>query len=231
MGGPGSAYDSAFVDLLYPVFNDFAGYVSLIAYVNKCNLDCPFCFSHDIVTAIPDTTLANKIDDIFSSTKLLHGFIISGGEPLLHQPFLIDYVSNFKLNHPNVKIALDTNATIKLDDDLLSMVDKFNISIKPRNWMTVAEHNMFSSNIVSIAKTKDIEFRVVLSYHSCQDGILESFGDVLTMYHCRKGVSFRLSNAKWMGVNSHKQYFDVIPQKEYDGIVLNYRNYSGIVID
>lgn len=92
-------------------FVDWSGRVCAVIFLGGCNLRCPFCHNHELVTA-PESIDSINLDDVLARLspfkKWLGGICISGGEPTL-SPELPDIIERFR--EKNWKIKMDTNGT------------------------------------------------------------------------------------------------------------------------
>lgn len=92
---------------------DFPGIVAGSFFLRGCNLRCPYCYNRGLVENTDSTESFNTINELFSHLEkrkgLLHGLVISGGEPLLnpYTPVIIK-----KAKSLGYKIKLDTNGTL-----------------------------------------------------------------------------------------------------------------------
>ena len=103
------------------------GYKQLFIRFCGCNLNCQYCDtdfgSKDSVIYTPEK-LANKIMSEYDLNKI-HSISLTGGEPLLYADFLDKFISIIRSESNNLKIYLETNAT--LFDELLLIRDKTDI--------------------------------------------------------------------------------------------------------
>ena len=103
------------------------GYKQLFIRFCGCNLNCQYCDtdfgSKNSIIYTPEQ-LANKIMSEYDLNKI-HSISLTGGEPLLHADFLDKFISIIRSENNNLKIYLETNAT--LSDELLQIKDKTDI--------------------------------------------------------------------------------------------------------
>ncbi|MBI4773325.1 MAG: anaerobic ribonucleoside-triphosphate reductase activating protein [Deltaproteobacteria bacterium] len=92
-------------------FLDWPGYVSSVLFLGGCNLRCPYCHNHALVTR-PGELPSLDLDEILSRMIRFQGWIdgitITGGEPTLHAG-LSRLISEFK--EKGFRVKLDTNGT------------------------------------------------------------------------------------------------------------------------
>lgn len=92
---------------------DYPGIVAGSFFLRGCNLRCPYCYNKGLVDNSDSQDSFQTINDLFSHLEkrqgILHGLVISGGEPLLnpYTPFIIK-----KAKELGYKIKLDTNGTL-----------------------------------------------------------------------------------------------------------------------
>lgn len=92
---------------------DYPGLVAGSFFLRGCNLRCPYCYNKGLIDNTDDQNSFNTINDLFSHLEkrqgILHGLVISGGEPLLnpYTPFIIK-----KAKALGYKVKLDTNGTL-----------------------------------------------------------------------------------------------------------------------
>lgn len=128
------------------------GYNQIFIRFCGCNLCCSYCDTdfalNNAVTYSPDD-LAKKIRNEYDLNNI-HSISLTGGEPLLHDDFINDFLSLI----PEVKIYLETNAT--LPKQLLKVKNKIDIisaDIKLPSSTgkdTFKEHEEFLSNCAGI---------------------------------------------------------------------------------
>lgn len=150
---------------------DFPGRVACTLFVKGCNLRCPYCYNVELVvgenTALKndssetahhaaDDTLAkvkDVLDHLEKRRRVLTGFVISGGEPLLNPltPELIRFAK--KLGY---KIKLDTNGTLpdqlqqfledpELKPDFVAM----DIKTDPARYESVVSEKSYAEHVLN----------------------------------------------------------------------------------
>lgn len=101
----------------------FVGVNQLFIRFCGCNLNCDYCdtdFGGNNAKSYTAKDLAQKIKNEYV-LKNIHSISLTGGEPLLHADFINEFVTFL----PNVKIYLETNAT--LSKELLKVKNKIDI--------------------------------------------------------------------------------------------------------
>lgn len=88
--------------------------------------------------------------------------IITGGEPLLHQKRLIEYLTWFKETYKFLPfIEIETNGTILPDYMLLEFIKQFNVSPKLSN---SGETHKRRVNQIALTKFMDIRFNTIFKF-------------------------------------------------------------------
>ncbi len=89
---------------------DYPTRVAATYFLSGCNIRCPYCYNIDLVlNTLPDNE-SSTIDDVYHHLErrrsVLSGFVLSGGEPLVH-----DEVGTIikKVKDLGYKVKLDTN--------------------------------------------------------------------------------------------------------------------------
>lgn len=158
----------------------YVGVRQIFIRFNKCNLRCTYCDTYDTVTNFQESFkmeyppgsknfewFANPV----SSNELLriinrlnprhhHSISLTGGEPLIHYQFLLEFLPFIK-NQCN--IFLETNGTLWSElERILPLIDYISMDIKLPSvtgrelW---EEHEKF----LNIAKEKNIYTKVVIT--------------------------------------------------------------------
>ena len=114
-------------------------YVEAAIWVAGCNLRCPQCQNYSVTydnTTEPMTPeeAARKI----TACRMIYntrGIAISGGEPTLNRRWLIEFFKYLRrINPPNVRLHLDSNATLLTPDYIDELVEAGcnNIGVEPK---------------------------------------------------------------------------------------------------
>lgn len=93
--------------------------------------------------------------------QLLNGghLVITGGEPLLQQK----EITQLLMDLPEIYTEIETNGTIKPDDDLDALVNQYNVSPKLTNSGMPANRRINGSVIDSFAKNDKAYFKFVVN--------------------------------------------------------------------
>lgn len=87
---------------------DYAGHLSCVVWLNRCNFRCLYCYNDELVfNKTANYTLNDVLGFLKKRVSLLDAVVISGGEATQHN--LIDFCT--KVKKLGFKIKLDTNAT------------------------------------------------------------------------------------------------------------------------
>ena len=109
-----------------------AGFVRL----GRCNLACSFCdtpYTWDWERHDPAKELARvDVSDLAEQVRAMHVplLVVTGGEPLLQQSHLVEFLSEI---HPSHDIEVETAGTLAPSDELVALVSRFNVSPKLSN--------------------------------------------------------------------------------------------------
>ncbi|MHB8126262.1 MAG: radical SAM protein [Desulfitobacteriaceae bacterium] len=104
-------------------------------FTHGCNLACDFCHNWNI--AFSNTGNASTPEEVALSLEsmLMSGKYsrlgISGGEPTLNRRWLVDVINNFKSKHRDLRIQVDTNASILTQDYIDELFEAGMTDISP----------------------------------------------------------------------------------------------------
>ena len=122
--------------------------IRFIIFTQGCNLKCKYCQNRDTwnIKSGKEYTVKELIDQIVKFKEYMQvsggGVTVSGGEPLLHQDFLIALFR--ELNKIGISTCLDTSGMVALTDKIkkvINLTDIFLLDIKSINdetckWLT-----------------------------------------------------------------------------------------------
>lgn len=121
---------------IFSTLVDFEPYPSAIVFFKGCNLYCPYCYNKDLLfpfcKRLSGYSLDEALDVIKSMRQFIDGVVLSGGEPLLYQDMIIDFVN--ELNNMDLKVKLDTNGTIPVKQQLLNLLYGVSLTLKPASY-------------------------------------------------------------------------------------------------
>ena len=139
---------------------DYAGHLSCVVWLNRCNFRCLYCYNDDLVF---NKTANHTLNDVLGFLKqrvgLLDAVVISGGEATQHN--LIDFCKEVKAL--GFKIKLDTNATdLKQIKELieLNLLDYMAIDFKAHKdkFYAITKKNLYHKFIDTIKFLISINF-------------------------------------------------------------------------
>ncbi len=139
---------------------DYAGHLSCVVWLNRCNFRCLYCYNDDLVfNKIANHTLNDVLEFLKKRIGLLDAVVISGGEATQHD--LIDFCKEVK--SLGFKIKLDTNATdLKQIQKLieLNLLDYMAIDFKAHEdkFYEITKKNLYSKFIKTIKYLISIDF-------------------------------------------------------------------------
>ena len=139
---------------------DYAGHLSCVVWLNRCNFRCLYCYNDDLVfNKIANHTLNDVLEFLKKRIGLLDAVVISGGEATQHD--LIDFCKEVKAL--GFKIKLDTNATdLKQIQKLieLNLLDYMAIDFKAHEdkFYEITKKNLYSKFIKTIKYLISIDF-------------------------------------------------------------------------
>lgn len=139
---------------------DYAGHLSCVVWLNRCNFRCLYCYNDDLVfNKIANHTLNDVLGFLKKRIGLLDAVVISGGEATQHD--LIDFCKEVKAL--GFKIKLDTNATdLKQIQKLieLNLLDYMAIDFKAHEdkFYEITKKNLYNKFIKTIKYLISIDF-------------------------------------------------------------------------
>lgn len=139
---------------------DYAGHLSCVVWLNRCNFRCLYCYNNDLVfNKIANHTLNDVLEFLKKRIGLLDAVVISGGEATQHD--LIDFSKEVKAL--GFKIKLDTNATdLKQIQKLieLNLLDYMAIDFKAHEdkFYEITKKNLYNKFIKTIKYLISIDF-------------------------------------------------------------------------
>ena len=139
-----------------------AGFVRL----GRCNLSCSFCdtpYTWDWERHDPAKELT-RIDvcDLADRVRAMHVplVVVTGGEPLLQQSHLVEFLSEL---HPSHEVEIETAGTLAPNDQLVSLVTRFNVSPKLSNSGMDLERRYKPAVLRALEATRKAAFKFVVS--------------------------------------------------------------------
>lgn len=119
-----------------------AGEPALFVRLANCNLSCVWCDTRHSW----DWEAFNRAEEVENVTQeqlltrvlrelpdQVHLLVLTGGEPLLHQPATVALLGELRERRPDVRVEVETNGTIVPTHDLRELVHLFVVSPKLSN--------------------------------------------------------------------------------------------------
>lgn len=132
----------------------------------KCNLNCKCCLNFTPflkkMEDEPVARLKQEVDLFFSKVDYIGMFHISGGEPLLYPQLgeLLAYIGQ-KYRQKIHDLAVTTNGTRNISDELLCILGKYHISVICDDYTsTLPQYKVTLKKLISDLKNKNICHRV-----------------------------------------------------------------------
>lgn len=116
-----------------------AGHPAIFLRLQGCNLRCTWCDTIDTwiqgrVYSIDDLLNTWENNGYIEDLRRGHMIVITGGEPMIRSREITEFINRLTQRY-NLKprIEVETNGTIHPTEDLLELVDQFNVSPKLSN--------------------------------------------------------------------------------------------------
>lgn len=148
--------------------------------LSYCNLSCTWCDTKYTW----DWKQFDKSKEVheFSNREICeklvnecHAVVVSGGEPLLQQNALLPVLASLAMR--NYWIEVETNGTVKPNDEFLSLVSQINCSPKLSNSGDSATRRIKRNALESLVASKKVFFKFVVG---CEKDIEEVWEYVKT---------------------------------------------------
>ncbi len=154
---------------------DFPSRVATTYFISGCNIRCPYCYNGELVfNTLPEedtTTIQELFSHLENRKNVLTGFVLSGGEPLIHSESAEIIAFAKKLGY---FVKLDTNGLLperleQLFENNETTPDYIAVDLKtrPENYKTLKYLQNATeklSKTISLLQEKNVEheFRTVL---------------------------------------------------------------------
>lgn len=152
-----------------------------------CNSESWVCdtievWKKGVSTAFEDVFTDDEIDRLKNGAHL----VFTGGEPLLHQDKIVNFIKHLYQNHSfKPCIEVETNGTIIPSKELQLIVNYWNCSPKLSNSGEPYKRRVNPLAIIELNKQSNIIFKFVIDKREDLLDILEDYGDYLSMnYVC-----------------------------------------------
>ena len=151
------------------------GYKQLFIRFCGCNLSCKYCDTNFDVDNSDEYSL-NQLLEIETQNSDCHSISLTGGEPLLHIDFLINFVQKARL-----PIYLETNATLPQNlIKIIDYVDYISADIKLPSCTGMEEKFALHDDFFNIASKKYLYAKIVFDKNITNEEIY--YGSLL----CKK---------------------------------------------
>jgi len=108
---------------------EYQGKISLVIFMAKCPLRCPYCHNSELLESGEETSLEEIFKKIDDSVDYIDSVVVSGGEPLVQSKELIEILKYTK--SLNLKTKLDTSGCYpKRLNEVLKYIDYVALDIK-----------------------------------------------------------------------------------------------------
>ena len=151
----------------------YIGYRQIFIRFAGCNLSCDYCdtpFHAQEFCNIQKTESSEKLKNPVSVEQLLdvtlkqvqhdncHGISLTGGEPLLHTDFLLDFLPDFRKSFPKTKVYLETNGTLFEElEKIIDYIDIISMDLKLKSSTGVDFPFEKHKKFIEIARNKNVE--------------------------------------------------------------------------
>lgn len=111
---------------------DGPGITTLVG-MYKCPLNCEYCINNPILSYSEYT-----VEDLYNEVKVdsLYfdytggGICFGGHEPLLQQPFILEFIKYVRASGQSWKIGMETSLNCPINKDLLQLLDYIIVDVK-----------------------------------------------------------------------------------------------------
>ena len=202
------------VDIYYPSFNDYSGFVSVVAFLNGCHLSCEYCFSKKIVWGVPTKNLDKELLRVLNN-KYIEALVLTGGEPMLHSDWILEF-----LKEVEKPIKLDSTLTLRTDVSIYTMIGGISIGIKPEGWLNDREIEAYEENLNHVANSPNIDFvelRVAISPENANKLSSSIKRTCSILKSVKEKCKIRLTNALYIDEDSNNSLFTPLSQTAFFG--------------
>lgn len=151
----------------------------VFARLSNCNLQCSWCDTpytwvwndklaerHDEGEAYNRSeeqmklTVGEAVDQITGYP--LRRLVITGGEPMSQQKGIAELIKGLRAEDPNYWVEIETNGTIAPNDEMLQLVDQFNVSLKLANSGNELRKRLRDKAVRTFVSTPKADFKFVV---------------------------------------------------------------------
>ena len=137
--------------------------IRFIVFMQGCSLKCKYCQNRDTwnlnggmeYTSDELVAKVSRYKNYFSVSG--GGVTVSGGEPLLQMPFLIEFFT--KLKALGIHTAIDTSGSFSITDDMKKLIDLTDLFLLDIKHIVPSK----SKELVGFSNELEIEFAKYLS--------------------------------------------------------------------
>ncbi|MFI3290275.1 MAG: radical SAM protein [Opitutales bacterium] len=200
--------------------------IRYVIFLTTCPFRCKFCHNPES-WASPDSFPFMSTEELLKNVASLAPFLrqggvtISGGEPLLHKDFLIDFFTELK--KINIHTAIDTCGYIQLDEKLDKITELSNLFLVDIKSIYEEEH------IELTGKSKEKTFEFLKYIYERQKDII-----IRVVMYCEKVNSVKYAKELALYLREFKDKINLIELLPYHSmgiekwkkLKLNYDNFS-----
>lgn len=158
--------------------------------LSECNQSCSWCDtpqtwaftekkaeSHDTNTVYSkldwqiQKEVTEAVDKVFEANQ--ESVVITGGEPLMQQKAVVNLIKGLREKNPDYYTEIETAGTIAIQDDLLELLDKINVSPKLENSGNPLAKRRKGPALEKLASAEKTDFKFVVTKPEDVDEILE----------------------------------------------------------
>lgn len=123
-------------------------------FLQGCNIRCAYCHNPETQPLHADDVEMMTVDDVVEEVKkgipFIRGITVSGGECMLHQPFLLELFRKVHALDAKLSCLADSNGTYLFTEPLLSEVDGVLLDVKA--WDASVWKNLTGSSTNEVVK-------------------------------------------------------------------------------
>lgn len=148
--------------------------------LSECNLSCGFCdtpnswcYTRQKADKHEDGVIYDKAEyqtqvSVDELGGIIEGYdqphiVITGGEPLIQQRSLPALIKRLRENNPDFYVEIETNGTIRPNEEMCELVNQWNVSPKLSNSGDLEKKRIKSKALEKFAETPNADFKFVVS--------------------------------------------------------------------
>jgi len=216
-----------FVGLVRSSLIEYPPYISHIVFVPGCIFRCDYCYNKSIVEDNTEEIYSQeeiinmiKYDNKFSS--IVKGLVISGGEPLLYQEELKDFIDEIK--KLKIFVRIDTTGALE-NKNFLEKLNGISITLKPFSYYS----KDYLQNLIENIKLSQnlnfnyLELRLTLTQENYLD-VLKTFELIKNIIDFKKW-NLKVIKAKFIEESVHIGKFTLLKDNLLLDICKNMKKY------